>query len=97
VTALKIRFCSTAVSAVLLAVASSNVRLCIGKYWLSLYFPWQSAEYLGSYIFRAGRFSIVGTATSLRDGLFGIQTPVETEDFEHHSRLTLGPTHHHLP
>lgn len=95
-TALKIHFGSDAVSSVLFAVASGSVRLCIDKYWLRLCIPWQAAEYLGSYTFRAGRFSIVGTATSLRDGRFGIQTPVEGEDFEHHSRPALGPTQRHV-
>ena len=72
------------------------MRLCIEKCWLRLCFSWQAAEYLGSYIFRAGWFSIGGTATSLRDGRFGIQTPVEGVEFEHQSRLALGPTQRHV-
>ena len=95
-TALKIHFCSTAVSSVLFAVAIGSVRLRRDKYWLQLCFPWQAAGYAGCYIFPAGLFSIIGTATSLRDGLFGIQTPVEAEDFEHHSTLALGPTQRHV-
>jgi len=96
VTALKIHFCSTEVSSVLFVVASGSVRLCIDKYWLRFCFPWQAAEYLGSYMFRACQFSTVGTATSLRDGRFGIQTPVEAEDFKYHFRLALGSMQRHV-
>jgi hypothetical protein len=67
------------------------MRLCTDKYWLRLCFLWQAAEYLGSYISHAGLFIIVGIATLLRDGRFGIQTPVRVEDFAHYYRQALGP------